>query len=69
MTDKIEVHHIRALKDLEKYTGREKPQWGQIMAARRRKTLDLPCGYSTRTPTQTHGITLTDSFDLMMLES
>jgi hypothetical protein len=41
MTAKIEVHHIRALKDLEKYTGREKPQWVQIMAARRRKTLVL----------------------------
>lgn len=41
MTDRIEVHHIRALKDLEKYTGREKPQWVQIMAARRRKTLVL----------------------------
>ena len=41
MTDKIEVHHIRALKDLEKYTGREKPQWVQIMATRRRKTLVL----------------------------
>ncbi|HKV02271.1 MAG TPA: reverse transcriptase domain-containing protein [Ktedonobacteraceae bacterium] len=41
ITEKIEVHHIRALKDLEKYTGREKPQWVQIMAARRRKTLVL----------------------------
>jgi hypothetical protein len=41
MTDRIEIHHIRALKDLEKYTGREKPQWVQIMAARRRKTLVL----------------------------
>jgi group II intron reverse transcriptase/maturase len=41
MTSKIEVHHIRALKDLEKYDGREKPQWVQIMAARRRKTLIL----------------------------
>src|SRR6266702_4721166 len=41
MIDKIEVHHIRALKDLEKNTGREKPQWVQIMAARRRKTLVL----------------------------
>jgi len=41
MTDRIEVHHIRALKDLEKYMGREKPQWVQIMAARRRKTLVL----------------------------
>jgi len=41
MTDKIEVHHIRALKDLEQYAGREKPQWVQIMAARHRKTLVL----------------------------
>jgi group II intron reverse transcriptase/maturase len=41
MTDKIEVHHIRALKDLEQYTGREKPLWVHIMAARRRKTLVL----------------------------
>ncbi|MDQ2903172.1 MAG: reverse transcriptase domain-containing protein [Chloroflexota bacterium] len=41
MTNQIEVHHIRALKDLEKYTGREKPRWVQTMAARRRKTLIL----------------------------
>lgn len=41
MTDQIEVHHIRALKDLEKYTGREKPLWVKIMAARKRKTLVL----------------------------
>src|SRR6266567_1725498 len=41
MTDQIEVHHIRALKDLEKYTGREKPRWVQTMAARHRKTLVL----------------------------
>jgi hypothetical protein len=40
-TDRIEVQHIRALKDLEKYTGREKPQWVQIMASRKRKTLVL----------------------------
>jgi group II intron reverse transcriptase/maturase len=40
-TDRIEVHHIRALKDLDKYTGREKPQWVQIMASRKRKTLVL----------------------------
>jgi group II intron reverse transcriptase/maturase len=38
-TDQIEVHHIRALKDLNKYTGREKPDWVKNMAARRRKTL------------------------------
>jgi group II intron reverse transcriptase/maturase len=41
MTDKIEVHHIRALKDLNAYDGREKPRWVKIMAARRRKTLIL----------------------------
>ena len=41
LTDKIEVHHIRALKDLNRYTGREKPHWVKIMAARRRKTLVL----------------------------
>ena len=40
-TAPIEVHHIRALKDLEKYPGREKPRWVQLMAARRRKTLVL----------------------------
>ncbi len=34
-------YHIRALKDLEKYTGREKPRWVQVMAARKRKTLVL----------------------------
>ena len=41
LTDPIEVHHIRSLKDLEKYPGREKPRWVKIMAARRRKTLIL----------------------------
>ncbi len=41
MTEQIEVHHIRALKDLKKYDGREKPLWVKIMAARRRKTLVL----------------------------
>jgi transposase len=29
----------------------------------------LPHGYPTRTPTKTHGITFTDRFNLMMLES
>ena len=41
LTDKIEVHHIRALKDLTRYEGRERPDWVKIMAARRRKTLVL----------------------------
>jgi len=40
-TTQIEVHHIRALKDLSTYDGREKPLWVKIMAARRRKTLVL----------------------------
>lgn len=41
LIDKIEVHHIRALKDLNRYTGREKPEWVKRMAARHRKTLIL----------------------------
>lgn len=41
LTDKIEVHPIRALKDLKTYDGREKPLWVKKMAARRRKTLVL----------------------------
>jgi len=40
-TDSIEVHHIRALKDLNRYEGREKPLWVKVMAARKRKTLVL----------------------------
>jgi len=39
--EQVEVHHIRALKDLDRYTGREKPEWVKRMAARRRKTLVL----------------------------
>ena len=41
MIDQIEVHHIRALKDLNRYTGREKPEWVKRMAVRHRKTLIL----------------------------
>ncbi len=40
-TEPIEVHHIRALKDLNLYPGREKPAWVKLMATRRRKTLVL----------------------------
>jgi group II intron reverse transcriptase/maturase len=40
-TERIEVHHIRALKDLKTYNGREKPAWVKIMAARKRTTLVL----------------------------
>lgn len=35
----IEVHHIRALKDLKVKGRRETPLWMQIMSARRRKTI------------------------------
>jgi group II intron reverse transcriptase/maturase len=38
-TDRVEVHHIRALKDLEQKGRREKPLWAKVMSARRRKTL------------------------------
>ena len=41
----VQVHHVRALRDLNVKGRREKPQWVQIMAARRRKTLVVcrPC--------------------------
>jgi group II intron reverse transcriptase/maturase len=42
--EKVEVHHIRALKDLKKNGQQEKPVWIQVMAARRRKTL-VVCRY------------------------
>jgi len=35
----IEVHHIRGLKDLNRY--REKPEWAKLMATRKRKTMVL----------------------------
>jgi len=35
----VEVHHIRALKDLQKKGQGERPRWMYIMAARRRKSL------------------------------
>lgn len=37
--DRVEVHQIRALKDLEQKGRREKPLWAKVMSARRRKTL------------------------------
>jgi group II intron reverse transcriptase/maturase len=39
--EQVEVHHIRAMKDLNKYTGREKPEWVKKMALRNRKTFVL----------------------------
>ncbi len=35
----VEVHHIRALKDLQRQGQEERPAWVHIMAARHRKTL------------------------------
>ena len=39
--DRIEVHHIRHLRDLQQRGRGPKPRWVQVMAARRRKTLVL----------------------------
>jgi group II intron reverse transcriptase/maturase len=38
-TDKVEVHQIRTLSDLEKLRQPQQPEWVRIMATRRRKTL------------------------------
>ena len=37
--DNVQVHHIRALKNLQKAGRPEKPLWARVMAARRRKSL------------------------------
>lgn len=39
--DRIQVHHIRALKDLKRPGRPDKPLWARVMAARHRKTLVL----------------------------
>jgi group II intron reverse transcriptase/maturase len=43
--ENIQVHHIRALKDLKRAGRSDKPLWAQVMATHRRKTLVLclPC--------------------------
>lgn len=38
-TENVEVHHIRKLKDLEKFGQANKPEWAFQMSARRRKSL------------------------------
>lgn len=38
-TEKIEVHHIRKLADLQQVGKKPKPKWVQAMATRKRKTL------------------------------
>lgn len=37
--DRVQVHHVRHLKDLQRHRGRPVPAWVQKMAARQRKTL------------------------------
>jgi hypothetical protein len=37
----VEVHHVRAMKDLHEYPGREKPLWVRRMIAMRRKTMPV----------------------------
>jgi hypothetical protein len=39
----VEVHQIRALRDLKRRGQAEKPAWVRAMAARRRKTLVVCC--------------------------
>lgn len=39
--ENIQVHHVRALKDLRRKGQAERPMWMKVMAARRRKTLVL----------------------------
>jgi group II intron reverse transcriptase/maturase len=38
-TDRVQVHHQRAMKDLHEYPGRTKPEWVVRMIAMKRKTL------------------------------
>jgi hypothetical protein len=37
--DRVQVHHVRHLKDLQRHRGRPVPAWVEKMAARHRKTL------------------------------
>ena len=40
-SEKVEVHHVRAMKHLHEYPGRPKPEWVKRMIALKRKTLLL----------------------------
>ena len=37
----VEVHHVRAMKDLHQYPGRPKPEWKKRMIGLKRKTMPL----------------------------
>jgi group II intron reverse transcriptase/maturase len=63
--EKVEVHHIRKLADLEKPGRKEKPVWVKQMAARRRKTL-VVC---RKCHEKIHAGTSTASFRKQGLES
>ncbi len=63
--EKVEVHHIRKLADLEKPGRKEKPVWVKQMAARRRKTL-IVC---RKCHEEIHAGTSTASFRKQELES
>jgi group II intron reverse transcriptase/maturase len=54
--DRINVHHVRKLKDLKVPGRRTPPVWKQIMAARRRKTLVVchPCHVAIHNGTLTN---------------
>jgi len=39
--DDVEVHHVRAMKNLYEYSGRPKPEWVKRMIALKRKTMPL----------------------------
>jgi group II intron reverse transcriptase/maturase len=40
-TEKVEVHHIRKMADIQKPGRKSKPDWMKLMSARRRKTMVL----------------------------
>src|SRR2546421_8373710 len=63
--EKVEVHHIRKLADLQKPGRREKPPWVKLMAAKRRKTL-VVCRQCHE---EIHAGTSTASFRKQGLES
>ena len=54
----VQVHHVRALRDLQKPGRSPKPYWVRLMAARRRKTLVLcqPCHTNVHHGRPEHGL-------------
>jgi group II intron reverse transcriptase/maturase len=62
-TEKVQVHHVRGLKDLKRKGRGEKPEWVKLMASRHRKTLvvcrechaDIHAGRGTGSKAPTSG--------------